>query len=33
MVENGILYNNKCEECYDKEFSGCYGGGCIGGEK
>jgi hypothetical protein len=26
------LYDNKCEDCYDQEYSGCYGGGCIGGE-
>jgi len=28
IVEDGILYNNKCGDCYDKEYSGCYGGGC-----
>lgn len=27
------LYDGKCEKCYDEEYSGCYGGGCIGGEK
>jgi hypothetical protein len=27
-----ILHDNKCEECYDEEYSGCYGGGCIKGE-
>ena len=32
LVEDGILYDKKCEECYDNEYSGCYGGGCIGGE-
>jgi hypothetical protein len=26
------LYDMKCEECYDEEYSGLYGGGCIGGE-
>jgi hypothetical protein len=25
------LHDGKCEDCYDAEFSGCYGGGCIGG--
>jgi hypothetical protein len=28
MVEDGILFDNKCGECYDNEYSGCYGGGC-----
>jgi len=27
-VEDGVLYDNKCGECYDAEYSGCYGGGC-----
>jgi hypothetical protein len=31
-IENNIVYDKKCEDCYDKEYSGCYGGGCIGGE-
>jgi hypothetical protein len=26
------LYDNKCEDCYDEEYSGCYGGGCAKGE-
>jgi hypothetical protein len=30
--ETKDLYDNKCEECYDNEYSGCYGGGCVGGE-
>lgn len=21
-----------CLDCYDEKYSGCYGGGCIGGE-
>ena len=32
-VKDEILYDGKCEHCYDNEYSGCYGGGCIGGEK
>jgi len=27
-----IVYDKMCEECYDDEYSGCYGGGCIGGD-
>ena len=23
------LHNNLCEDCYDEDFSGCYGGGCL----
>jgi hypothetical protein len=33
IVDDGILYNGMCEDCYDNEYSGCYGGGCIGGEE
>ena len=28
-----VLHDNMCEECYDDVYSGCYGGGCIGGEE
>lgn len=24
--------DNLCLDCYDGKYSGCYGGGCIGGE-
>jgi hypothetical protein len=29
VIKDGVAYDGKCEECYDDEYSGCYGGGCV----
>lgn len=30
-VTDGELHDKKCEDCYDNEYCGCYGGGCVKG--